>query len=178
MRQKFLPIAGVASVWRPTSWAGPRPSRKSLNWLSEARRTPGKIRLKAKWHVWLNPQPSLLLSKLEFPAGLTGVVGLRCHWHLSNYPTPPPRIPSPSHILQPPRPVTRSTCHTKQASVHVSSLAWFGGEGAGEMVSVSVLSPHWALISKHALPCLMLLDNVYYYSFYSWNNFWIIPISI
>ena len=47
-RDKFLPMAGVARVWRPTSWAGPRPSRKSLNWLSEAKRTPGKIRLKVK----------------------------------------------------------------------------------------------------------------------------------
>ena len=40
-----LPIAGVARVCRPTSWAGPRPSRKSLNWLLAPRLTPGKIKL-------------------------------------------------------------------------------------------------------------------------------------
>lgn len=40
------PIGGVANVCRPTSWAGPRPSRKSLNWASEESLTPGKMRLK------------------------------------------------------------------------------------------------------------------------------------
>jgi len=43
---KCLPIDGVAKVCRPTSWAGPSPSRKSLNWLSAANLTPGKIKLK------------------------------------------------------------------------------------------------------------------------------------
>jgi len=42
----FSPIGGVANVCRPTSWAGPRPSRKSLNWASEESLTPGKMRLK------------------------------------------------------------------------------------------------------------------------------------
>lgn len=41
-------MGGVASVCRPTSWAGPRPSRKSLNWASEESLTPGKMRLKEK----------------------------------------------------------------------------------------------------------------------------------
>lgn len=39
------PMAGVASVCRPTSWPGPKPSRKSLNWLSAPSRIPEKIRL-------------------------------------------------------------------------------------------------------------------------------------
>lgn len=42
---KHVPIDGVAKVCRPTSWAGPSPSRKSLNWLSAANLTPGKIKL-------------------------------------------------------------------------------------------------------------------------------------
>ena len=41
----FSPMGGVAKVWRPTSWAGPRPSRKSLNCASEESLTPGKMRL-------------------------------------------------------------------------------------------------------------------------------------
>lgn len=39
------PMGGVANVCRPTSWAGPRPSRKSLNCASEESLTPGKMRL-------------------------------------------------------------------------------------------------------------------------------------
>lgn len=39
-----LPMGGVANVCRPTIWAGPRPSRKSLNWLSAPSRV-GKINL-------------------------------------------------------------------------------------------------------------------------------------
>lgn len=39
-------MGGVASVCRPTIWAGPRPSRKSLNWLSGPRRVVGKTNLK------------------------------------------------------------------------------------------------------------------------------------
>lgn len=42
--QQDLPMGGVASVCRPTIWAGPRPSRKSLNWLSAPSRV-GKINL-------------------------------------------------------------------------------------------------------------------------------------
>lgn len=42
-----LPMGGVASVCRPTIWAGPRPSRKSLNWLSAPSRV-GKINLQKK----------------------------------------------------------------------------------------------------------------------------------
>lgn len=38
-------MAGVASVCRPTNWAGPSPSRKSLNWLLAPRFTPEKIKL-------------------------------------------------------------------------------------------------------------------------------------
>lgn len=34
------PIEVVARVCRPTNWAGPMPSKKSLNWASEARHTP------------------------------------------------------------------------------------------------------------------------------------------
>lgn len=101
--QKFLPIAGVARVWRPTSWAGPRPSRKSLNWLSEAKRTPGKIRLKAKQHriifVTLNScfhlAPCLRQEKL---------VSLFCHLLIgSQAPPAPPRPPAFSSSS--PRPV-------------------------------------------------------------------------
>ena len=43
-------MGGVANVCRPTSWAGPRPSRKSLNWASEESLTPGKMRLKQRRH--------------------------------------------------------------------------------------------------------------------------------
>lgn len=39
------PIGGVASVCRPTSWPGPSPSRKSLNWLSAPSRVVGKMNL-------------------------------------------------------------------------------------------------------------------------------------
>lgn len=42
------PMGGVANVCRPTSWAGPRPSRKSLNCASEESLTPGKMRLKQR----------------------------------------------------------------------------------------------------------------------------------
>lgn len=44
----FSPMGGVANVCRPTSWAGPRPSRKSLNCASEESLTPGKMRLKQR----------------------------------------------------------------------------------------------------------------------------------
>lgn len=40
-----LPIGGVASVWRPASWAGPNPSRNPVNCLSDANFTPGNIKL-------------------------------------------------------------------------------------------------------------------------------------
>lgn len=39
------PMGGVASVCRPTSWPGPSPSRKSLNWLSAPSRVVGKMNL-------------------------------------------------------------------------------------------------------------------------------------
>lgn len=48
----FSPMGGVANVWRPTSWAGPRPSRKSLNCASEESLTPGKMRLKQRDKGW------------------------------------------------------------------------------------------------------------------------------
>lgn len=41
-------MAGVASVCLPTNWAGPSPSRKSLNWLLAPRFTPEKIKLPQK----------------------------------------------------------------------------------------------------------------------------------
>lgn len=40
-----IPMGGVANVCRPTIWAGPSPSRKSLNWLSGPRRVVGKTKL-------------------------------------------------------------------------------------------------------------------------------------
>ena len=43
-----LPMGGVASVCRPTIWAGPSPSRKSLNWLSGPRRVVGKTNLRER----------------------------------------------------------------------------------------------------------------------------------
>lgn len=43
-----LPMGGVASVCRPTIWAGPSPSRKSLNWLSGPRRVVGKTNLRVR----------------------------------------------------------------------------------------------------------------------------------
>lgn len=43
-----LPMEGVASVCRPTIWAGPSPSRKSLNWLSGPRRVVGKTNLRQR----------------------------------------------------------------------------------------------------------------------------------
>lgn len=46
--QGDLPIGGVASVCRPTIWAGPSPSRKSLNWLSAPSRVVGKTNLEKK----------------------------------------------------------------------------------------------------------------------------------
>lgn len=49
-RLLFSPMGGVANVCRPTSWAGPRPSRKSLNWASEESLTPGKMRLEQRRH--------------------------------------------------------------------------------------------------------------------------------
>lgn len=42
---RHSPIGGVASVCRPTSWPGPSPSRKSLNWLSAPSRVVGKMNL-------------------------------------------------------------------------------------------------------------------------------------
>lgn len=42
---RSIPMAGVASVCRPTSWAGPSPSRKSLNWLLAPMLMPEKIKL-------------------------------------------------------------------------------------------------------------------------------------
>lgn len=45
-KAKILPIGGVANVCRPTIWAGPRPSRKSLNWLSGPSLVVGKMNLK------------------------------------------------------------------------------------------------------------------------------------
>lgn len=47
-RRGFVPMAGVASVCLPTNWAGPSPSRKSLNWLLAPRFTPEKIKLPQK----------------------------------------------------------------------------------------------------------------------------------
>lgn len=41
-----LPMGGVASVCLPTIWAGPSPSRKSLNWLPGPRRVVGKTNLR------------------------------------------------------------------------------------------------------------------------------------
>ena len=41
-------MEGVARVWRPTIWAGPSPSRKSLNWLSGPRRVVGKTNLEER----------------------------------------------------------------------------------------------------------------------------------
>ena len=38
-------MGGVAKVCRPASWAGPNPSRKPVNCLSDANFTPGKMRL-------------------------------------------------------------------------------------------------------------------------------------
>lgn len=43
-------MAGVASVCLPTNWAGPSPSRKSLNWLLAPRFTPEKIKLTQRTH--------------------------------------------------------------------------------------------------------------------------------
>lgn len=48
--KSILPMAGVASVCLPTNWAGPSPSRKSLNWLLAPRFTPEKIKLTKKTH--------------------------------------------------------------------------------------------------------------------------------
>lgn len=45
-RGRHSPIGGVASVCRPTSWPGPNPSRKSLNWLSAPSRVVGKMNLR------------------------------------------------------------------------------------------------------------------------------------
>lgn len=45
---RLLPMAGVASVCRPTNCAGPSPSKKSLNWLLAPRFTPEKIKLMQK----------------------------------------------------------------------------------------------------------------------------------
>lgn len=44
-------MGGVANVCRPTIWAGPSPSRKSLNWLSGPRRVVGKtnLQLRGNW---------------------------------------------------------------------------------------------------------------------------------
>lgn len=42
----LLPIGGVARVCRPASWAGPNPSKKPVNCLSDASFTPGNIKLK------------------------------------------------------------------------------------------------------------------------------------
>lgn len=47
-RVEISPMAGVASVCLPTNWAGPSPSRKSLNWLLAPRFTPEKIKLTHK----------------------------------------------------------------------------------------------------------------------------------
>lgn len=53
VRQTFcdwsVPIAGVANVCLPASWAGPKPLRKPVKCLSVASLTPGKIKLKGKW---------------------------------------------------------------------------------------------------------------------------------
>lgn len=38
-------MGGVANVCRPASWAGPNPSRKPVNCLSDASFTPGNISL-------------------------------------------------------------------------------------------------------------------------------------
>lgn len=46
-----LPMGGVASVCRPTIWAGPSPSRKSLNWLSGPRRVVGKTNLRDRGYL-------------------------------------------------------------------------------------------------------------------------------
>lgn len=89
-------MAGVARVWRPTSWAGPRPSRKSLNWLSEAKRTPGKIRLKANntglfcvtLHSCFHLTPCLWQEKLVSP-----------FCHILTGSQAPPAPPRPSFLL-------------------------------------------------------------------------------
>lgn len=48
MTEPYLPIGGVASVWRPANWAGPNPSRNPVNCLSDANFTPGNIKLQKK----------------------------------------------------------------------------------------------------------------------------------
>ena len=98
--QKFLPIAGVARVWRPTSWAGPRPSRKSLNWLSEAKRTPGKITIKAKQHRIILCYPQLLYPSSPLPAA--GEVGVTILSLILTGSQAPPAPPRPSFLLQQP----------------------------------------------------------------------------
>lgn len=67
-------MAGVASVCRPTSWPGPRPSRKSLNWLSAPNRIPEKIRLK-DIRVWVyNPRHVRTSEKAKIFLGLRGKI--------------------------------------------------------------------------------------------------------
>lgn len=76
---RHSPIGGVASVCRPTSWPGPSPSRKSLNWLSA---------------------PSRVVGKMNLPRRAKGFCGASGCWVSSEvYSPPPPRaqggVPSP-----------------------------------------------------------------------------------
>lgn len=86
---RHSPIGGVASVCRPTSWPGPSPSRKSLNWLSA---------------------PSRVVGKMNLPRRAKGFCGASGCWVSSEVYSPPPaestgrgaqpRLPSPRGALR------------------------------------------------------------------------------
>lgn len=168
--KSLLPIAGVARVWRPTSWAGPRPSRKSLNWLSEARRTPGKIRLEAKGHAGLNPQPSTFQESLTFLlASFVCQAKVTLIFTGLQHPTPPPTAWS---ILY--SPASRA-CHQKHLPHYAgfwfcvfSHLVW----EAGKMVPVVHAQYTRSTYLWHAWPSLILLAilRIYYLPLYSWKK--------
>lgn len=170
MWHKRLPIAGVARVWRPTSWAGPRPSRKSLNWLSEARRTPGKIRLKAKGHVGLNPQPSPFQASLNFLlASLVCQAKVTLIFIRLQHPTPPPTARSVLYF-----PASRA-CHRKHLLYYAGFwLCVFSHLvcEAGKTISVVHAQYTRSTYLWHALPCLIILATlrVYYLPLYSWKK--------
>lgn len=86
-------MAGVASVCLPTNWAGPSPSRKSLNWLLAPRFTPEKIKLThththtEHLDAWWKKSCLKHVSDISTPAELS-ISGLRLYtvsrrWYLA-----------------------------------------------------------------------------------------------
>lgn len=90
----ILPMAGVASVCLPTNWDGPRPSRKSLNWLLAPRLTPEKIKLRQRTYKceWMKTNLANVTIKTgdSEPVTYPILLSVAAHCHLTLLPSGEP----------------------------------------------------------------------------------------